>query len=349
MEQNTVTSSRKRDHLIICCEQPVEQGDPGLKDVHLVHNALPECDMDAIRMDARFLGARFASPLFIAAMTGGHPDTLEVNRRLARAAERYGLGMGVGSQRAALEDRRLEDSFTVVREEAPHAFLCANLGIVQLRDHGIEWAERAVEMIDGQAIAIHLNFLQEAIQPEGDHNAEGCLPALEALCRECKYPVIVKETGCGISGETAARIWGAGAQAIDIGGYGGTSWAAVERLRATDPRLSDLGEQYLGWGIPTAVSIREVCRTGGPVIATGGLRTGIDIAKCITLGADIGGMALPLLKPAMEGEEALFKTIDAINQQLKVAMFLTGSRTLQALAQVRTHITGTTRQMLNID
>jgi len=348
MEYTTVTSSRKRDHLIICCEQPVEQGDAGFADVHLVHNALPECDMDAIRTDARFLKNRFASPLFIAAMTGGHPDTLEVNRRLARAAERYGLGMGVGSQRAALENSRLEDSFSVVREEAPHAFLCANLGIVQLRDHGVEWAERAVEMIDGQAIAIHLNFLQEAIQPEGDHNAEGCLQALETLCREFKHPVIVKETGCGISGETAARIWGAGAQAIDIGGYGGTSWAAVERLRATNPGLSALGDEFLGWGIPTVVSIREVCRTGGPVIATGGVRTGIDLAKCIALGADLGGMALPLLKPAMKGEEALFGTIEAFNQQLKIAMFLTGSRTLQTLAKARTHITGTSRQMLNI-
>ncbi len=157
-------------------------------------------------------------------MTGGHPDTLEVNRRLARAAERYNLGMGVGSQRAALEKPELEGgSFTVVREEAPHAFLCANLGIIQLRDHGIEWAERAVEMIDAQAIAIHVNSLQEAIQPEGDHNAEGgCIEALRNLCNEFSYPVIVKETGSGISAGTARIIrGGAGASAIDIGGYGG--------------------------------------------------------------------------------------------------------------------------------
>ena len=221
MRRDTATSSRKRDHLEICYEQPVEAGDAGFGDVRLVHNAIPECDMDAIDLKTRFLDAKLDSPLFIAAMTGGHPDTLEVNRRLARAAERYNLGMGVGSQRAALENPELEGSFTVVREEAPHAFLCANLGIIQLRDHGIEWAERAVEMIDAQAIAIHVNLLQEAIQPEGDHSAVGCLEALRSLCEEFSHPVIVKETGSGISIGTARKIFGAGASAIDIGGDGG--------------------------------------------------------------------------------------------------------------------------------
>ena len=346
MTRETITSSRKRDHLIICCENPVEAGDAGFGDVRLVHNALPECDMDAIDTRTRFLGATLSSPLFIAAMTGGHPDTLEVNRRLARVAERYNLGMGVGSQRAALENPELEGSFTVVREEAPHAFLCANLGIIQLRDHGIEWAERAVEMIDAQAIAIHINSLQEAIQPEGDHNAEGCLAALRTLCEEFPYPVIVKETGSGISAETARAIRGAGASAIDIGGYGGTSWAKIERLRASDPRLAELGEAFLSWGIPTVVSLREVRKVGGPIIATGGLRSGIDIAKAIALGADLGGMALPLLKPAMESEDALLAAVDAIQRELEVAMFLTGSRTMRDLSNVRTYITGLTRETI---
>jgi isopentenyl-diphosphate delta-isomerase len=346
MEKAAQTSSRKREHLIICSEQPVEAGDAGFGDVRLVHNALPECDMDTIETGTRFLGATLASPLFIAAMTGGHPDTTEVNRRLARAAEAFGLGMGVGSQRAALEDPELEDSFIVVREEAPHAFLCANLGVVQLRDHGIEWAERAVEMIDAQAIAIHVNSLQEAIQPEGDHNAEGCLEALRQLCEAFPYPVIVKETGCGISAETAGRIWGVGASAIDIGGWGGTSWAKVECLRATDPHLAELGEEFLPWGIPTVVSLCEVRTTGSPIIATGGLRSGIDLAKCIALGAGLGGMALPLLKPAMQSEEALFGAIDAIHRQLEAAMFLTGSRTILDLGRARTYITGISRQMI---
>jgi len=346
MTKETATSSRKRDHLQICCEQPVEAGDAGFQDVRLVHNALPECDMDAIETKTRFLGATLDSPLFIAAMTGGHPDTLEVNQRLARAAERYNLGMGVGSQRAALEKPEQEGSFTIVREEAPHAFLCANLGIIQLRDHGIEWAERAVEMIDAQAIAIHINSLQEAIQPEGDHNAEGCIEALRNLCNEFSYPVIVKETGSGISAGTARIIRGAGASAIDIGGYGGTSWAKIERLRASGPELADLGEAFLSWGIPTVVSLCEVRTAGGPIIATGGLRTGIDIAKAVALGADLGGMALPLLKPAMESDDALFAAVEAMHRELRAAMFLTGSRSVADLRHTRTYITGLTRQMI---
>jgi len=346
MTRETATSSRKRDHLLICCEKPVEAGDAGFEDVRLVHNALTECNMDAIETTVRFLGSTLASPLFIAAMTGGHPDTLEVNRRLARAADRYNLGMGVGSQRAALENPELEDSFTIVREEAPRAFLCANLGIVQLRDHGIEWVERAVEMIDAQAIAIHVNSLQEAIQPEGDHNAEGCLDALRTLCEEFSLPVIVKETGSGISAGAARTIRGAGAAAIDIGGYGGTSWAKIERLRTSDSGLADLGEAFLSWGIPTVVSLCEVRTAGGPIIATGGLRSGIDIAKSIALGADLGGMALPLLKPAMESEDALSGAIERIHRELCVAMFLTGSRTTRDLRHARTYITGLTRQMI---
>ncbi len=346
MERGTATSSRKREHLNICCERAVETGDTGFGDVRLAHNALPECDMERIDTGTRFLNTPLGSPLFIAAMTGGHPDTTEVNRLLARAAEHFNLGMGVGSQRAALENPDLADSFSVVREEAPSAFLCANLGIIQLRDHGIEWAERAVEMIDAQAIAIHLNPLQEAIQPEGDHDAGGCLEALRDLCREFKHPIIVKETGSGISAATAGAIFGAGAAAIDIGGWGGTNWAAVECLRAPNANLARLGEDFLGWGIPTVVSLREVCGTGGPVIATGGLRSGIDIAKSVALGACLGGMALPLLKPAMQGEDDLFAAIDTIHRQLRVAMFLTGSRTLQDLTRTHVYITGLSREMI---
>ncbi len=219
-EKKRFTSLRKLDHLRICAEEPVECGDAGFGDIRFVHNALPECDMGTIDLSARFLGHTFSSPLFISAMTGGHPGTKDVNARLARAAGRYGIGMGVGSQRAALENPGLEDTFSIVRDEAPRAFLVANLGAVQLRDHGMEWAERAVEMIGADALAIHLNFLQEAIQPEGDHNAAGCLGAIGELCRHFRVPVIVKETGCGISASTARQCWGAGVRAIDIGGLG---------------------------------------------------------------------------------------------------------------------------------
>ncbi|NYT04924.1 MAG: type 2 isopentenyl-diphosphate Delta-isomerase [Methanomicrobiales archaeon] len=346
MEPRTQTSSRKRDHLVICSEQQIERGWTGFDDVRLVHNALTECDLGSISTETRFLGHTLGSPLFIAAMTGGHPDTRDVNMRLARAADRFGLGMGVGSQRAAIENPELEDSFTVVREEAPKAFLCGNLGIIQLRDHGIEWADRAVEMIDAQALCIHLNPLQEALQPEGDHDARNCVAALAELCADVSYPVIVKETGSGISREAARKLWSIGVSAIDTGGWGGTSWAAVECARATDVHLARLGPQFADWGIPTAVSLCEVAGTGGPVIATGGIRSGTDIAKALALGADLSGVALPLLKPAMNDEKMLHDVIDMMHRQLKVAMFCTGSDTVSRMKKVRTYITGLTGRMI---
>jgi isopentenyl-diphosphate delta-isomerase len=345
MPKDPGTSSRKRDHLRICRESHVEAGFSGFSDVRLVHAALPECSLSEIDTTVRFLGHRFASPLFIAAMTGGHREAIPINRNLAAAAERAGIGMGVGSQRAALEDPDLEDSFTVVREAAPRAFLCANLGVVQLRDHGIEWAERAVEMIDAQAICIHLNFLQEAIMPEGDHDARGCLEALGTLCREFPVPVIVKETGAGISAETARRLWAAGVSAIDIGGLGGTSWAKVECIRSPESPSARMGNRFMDWGIPTVVSLSEVAGTG-PVIATGGVRSGLDLAKALALGADLCGMALPLLAPAMESEEKVSGEIDGFTRELAVAMFLSGARTVKSMKKVRTWITGTTRQMI---
>lgn len=353
MTKEKLTSSRKMDHLRICSQTNIETGATLFDDVHMVHCALPECDMDTIDLSVEFLGKRLGSPLFIAAMTGGHPDTAEVNRVLAAAAEKYGLGIGVGSQRAALEKPELTDSFSIVRDTAPHAFVCGNLGAVQLVEHGVEWAERAVEMIDADALCIHLNFLQEAVQPEGDHSAIGCLDAVRQLCNDVKFPVIVKETGNGISREVASRLWDVGVAAIDTGGMGGTSWAKIEGIRclergaAGDKALRELGDSLLTWGVPTAVSVFEVAGTGrGPVIATGGLRSGLDIAKGIAFGATLGGMALPLLSPALCGEVETFRTIDAVHYQLRAAMFLTGSADISSLQHARTYITGTLRQMI---
>ena len=345
IKKSEFTSSRKKEHLKICCEKKIEAGFSGFDDIRLVHNALPECRLESIDTSVRFLGHNLASPLFIAAMTGGHPDTSEVNRNLALAAEHFNIGMGVGSQRAALEDPKLEDSFTVVREAAPKAFLCGNLGAVQLCEKGPEWADRAVEMIDAQALCIHLNPLQEAIQPEGDHDSTGCLKAISELCRTSKYPVIVKETGCGISYETAQKLWGAGVSAIDTGGLGGTSWAAVEAVRADDANLANLGRDFSDWGIPTAVSLIEIAGFNKSVIATGGLRNGVDIAKAVALGAGLCGMALPLLKPAMKSPESLISAIENIHRELVVSMYLTGSEDIGSLSKVSTYITGITREM----
>jgi isopentenyl-diphosphate delta-isomerase len=348
------TSARKLDHLRICRELPVEAGDAGFGDVRLVHNALPECDMDRVSTGTQFLGRRFGAPLMIAAMTGGHAEATPINERLAAAAERFGLGIGVGSERAALENPSLASSYRVVRDAAPTAFVIANLGAVQLRDHGHAWADRAVEMIGADAIAIHLNFLQEAIQPEGDHDATRCLAAIEALCGRAAYPVIVKETGNGISGEVARRLYGAGVAAIDTGGLGGTSWAVIEAVRARetgepgDLRLQALGGAFRDWGIPTVASLIEVARYGGAVIATGGVRTGLDVAKACALGADLAGMALPLLAPARIGQEALDMVIERVIDELRVAMFLTGSREVAALRRVRTIVTGRIRELTEV-
>ena len=353
MIDNNLTSKRKKDHLSICIQNQVEAGSTLFDDIHLVHSALPECNMDDIDTSVNFLGNNLKSPLFISSMTGGHPDTIHINKVLAEVSELYGIGMGVGSQRAALENPELIDSFSVVRDVAPHAYICGNIGVVQLVEHGIEWADKAIEMIDANALCVHLNFLQESLQSEGDHSAVGCLNAIKDLCHDVKYPIIVKETGSGISERTASKLWEAGVSAIDVGGYGGTSWSKIEGFRSSkstdtcDKILSNLSGWFNTWGIPTAVSVFEVSKGNkGPVIATGGIRSGIDIAKSISIGADMGGMALPLLKPALSGIDATCKFIDLIHLQLRISMFLTGSKTISDLKHAQKYITGTLSEII---
>lgn len=352
MNRRDFTSSRKLEHLRICLDQSIESGSTGFEDIRLVHEALPDTDMDSLSLNTRFLGHELGSPLFVSAMTGGHPETKEVNAVLGEVAGELGLGIGVGSQRAAIENPDLADTFSIVREKAPDTFIVGNLGIVQLRDHGLEWAEKAVEMIDANALAIHLNFLQESIQPEGDHDAKGCYAALRELCKELKVPVIIKETGSGISYETGLRCYGAGAACIDTGGYGGSSWALIESHRSgsvagrEDLQLKGLGERFGIWGIPTAVSLFEIKQCNGPVIASGGIRSGLDLTKALVIGADLAGMALPLLKPACDGPDALREAINTIHQELRISMFLTGKSRISELSKVRWYLTGKTRDMI---
>ncbi len=349
------TSDRKIEHLLLCVEKDVEAHRSytglrasGFDDLDLVHNCLPEINKKALDLETEFLGKKLRAPFLIASMTGGHPDTKAVNAALAGAAEELGIGIGVGSQRAAIEDPGMEDSFRIVRDKAPNAFIYGNVGAAQLTEFGIEGLERAVEMIGADAMAIHLNFLQEAIQPEGNVDATGCLAAIKKLCTELSVPVIVKETGAGISHSQALAICEAGAAAIDVGGLGGTSWAGVETYRAQkrgDLLSEHLGKQFWNWGIPTAVSIVESA-ISVPVVATGGVRCGIDAAKAIALGASLCGVALPLVAPALKGQKDVADRLTLIIEELRAAIFLCGCRTIEELGNAPVVITGRTREFL---
>ena len=349
------TSDRKIEHLLLCVEKNVEAHKTlfglrasGFDDVDLVHNCLPEINKKSLELDIDFLGKKLRAPILIASMTGGHHDTIAVNASLAGAAEELGIGIGVGSQRAAIEDPSLEESFRIVRDKAPDAFIYGNVGAAQLKEFGIEGIERAVEMIGADAMAIHLNFLQEAIQPEGNIDATGCLGSIKKICSELSVPVIVKETGAGIAHSQAAAICEAGASAIDVGGLGGTSWAGVETYRAQkrgDKISEHLGLQYWNWGIPTAVSIVE-SSISLPVIATGGVHSGMDFAKSISLGASVCAVALPLVAPALKGQKDVVDKLTMIIEEIKVAMFLTGSKTVEELRMSPAVITGKTKEFL---
>jgi len=342
------TSKRKIEHLRICAEEDVESSPTGFEDVMLIHNALPEISKDEIDLGTTFLGKRFNAPIMIAPMTGGHPDTKAINAALGSAAETLGIGIGVGSQRAAIEDPKQEDSFRIVRDVAPNVFICANVGAPQLREYRIDGVKKAIEMVSADALSIHLNFLQEAIQPEGDVDARGCLDMIKEICAGVNVPVIVKETGAGISREAATALKGAGVAAIDVGGVGGTSWAGVEVYRAKaegDVLAEHLGKMFWNWGIPTAISIVE-SSVGVPIVATGGVRTGIDMAKCLALGASLCGVALPLVAPALKGEKEVIGKLSTMIEELGVAMFLAGCHSIQDIQKARIVITGMTKETL---
>lgn len=347
---------RKEEHLKLASGDGVETATAaGWQDVRLVHDALPEIDADAVDLSVGLLGAHLRLPLVISGMTGGHPAAREVNATLAAAAQRHGVAFGVGSQRAALRDPSLAPTYAVAREAAPGAFLIANIGISQLLDQPGEPAltpdeiARAVGMIRADALAVHLNYLEEIVQPEGQTRARGAAAALAALAQGCDIPVIAKETGGGIGPATAKRLAACGVRAIDVGGLGGTSFAAIESLRARergDERRALLGQRFTEWGVPTAVAVVAARGAGVPVIATGGVRSGHDAAAALALGATAVGVGRPLLRAALRGTQAIDDWIAQFALELRTATFLAGLPSAAALGTAPRVIFGDTREWL---
>lgn len=331
------TQDRKADHLRVCLEDDVQCREitSGFEQYRFTHCCLPELDFDAIDCRTVFLGKALNAPLLISSMTGGTDLARTINQRLAMIAQTYRLAMGVGSQRVAIENPNVADSFTL-RKLAPDALLFANIGAVQLNyTYGLEQCRKAVDLLQADALILHLNAVQEAVQTRGDQNFAGLFAKIEQVCQQVGVPVIAKEVGNGISGVMAQRLIEVGVSAIDVAGAGGTSWAKVEAGRAQDPKQRRLGQTFADWGIPTAdclVQVRQVNETV-PLIASGGLRHGLDAAKAIGLGADLAGMALPFLAAANTSEEALHELMGILLAELQTAMFCSGCGDLQALRQ----------------
>jgi isopentenyl-diphosphate delta-isomerase len=330
----TKTQKRKKEHLEICLdtERVTSPLGTGLEAYRFVHNALPELDIDAIDLSTTFLGKRLSAPIFISSMTGGFDLARKVNRNLATAAQALGLAMGVGSQRVAIEAPAAADTFKV-RDVAPDILLFGNLGAVQLNyGYTVEHCRRAVAMIRADGLILHLNVLQEAVQPEGNRNFKGLGEKIAAVCRQLEVPVVAKEVGNGISVDAALRLARAGVKAIDIAGRGGTSWSAVEAQRAAK-QGGQPGMTFANWGIPTEEALVNV-RQALPdiaLIASGGIRTGVDIAKAIALGADIAAFGQPLLAAALESPDKVVEFLAGVIHELKVSMLCVGAANLADL------------------
>lgn len=331
---------RKTDHIRINLEEDVRFPSltTGLEAYRLVHQALPEVDLAAIDTRIQIFGKWLNAPILVSSMTGGAAEAQRINRNLAEAAQAQGLAMGLGSQRAGLEQHETRATFHV-RDVAPGILLFANLGAVQLNyGYSVDQCLRAVEMIEADALILHLNPLQEAVQAEGDVNWHGLLRKIEAVCRQLPLPVVAKEVGWGISERTARLLIDAGVAAIDVAGAGGTSWSQVEMHRAPTERLRRLAGAFADWGIPTAASllaVRRVCEEIGatqvPIFASGGIRSGQEIAKCVALGADLVGLASPFLKRAVESAAAVAEEMEILCAELRIAMFCSAAADLTGL------------------
>ena len=333
----TNTQTRKADHLRICLEEDVQfnRVTNGFEKYRFTHSCLPEINLDEIDLRTTFLGKQLDAPLLISSMTGGTKQAKLINYRLAEAAQNHRLAMGVGSQRIAVEKPDTAYSFAI-RDVAPDALLFANLGAIQLNyTYGLEQCLQVVEILEADALILHLNPLQECIQPRGDVNFKGLIDKIQLLCEQIPVPVIAKEVGNGISATMARKLIAAGVSAIDVAGAGGTSWAKVESERAENHRQRRLGQTFADWGIPTAdclVEIREQFPTV-PLIASGGLRDGMEVAKAIALGANLAGLAFPFLQAASESPSALEDLIQVILSEIRTVLFCTGNANLASLKQ----------------
>jgi isopentenyl-diphosphate Delta-isomerase len=330
-----MSEQRKAEHLSINLEKDVSfpQLTTGLERYRFVHNALPEISLSAVDLATTFLGKRLRLPLLISSMTGGTADAQRINYHLAEGAQAAGIAMGLGSMRAALEAHHLADTFRV-RHLAPDILLLANLGAAQLNaGYGPDDCQRAVDLVEADALILHLNPLQEALQADGNTNWQGLLGKIEAVCHTLPVPVIAKEVGWGISANVARQLVDSGVAVIDVAGSGGTSWSQVEMYRAPTERLRRLCSQFADWGMPTAEVLVQVraALPHTPIIASGGLRSGLDLAKVLALGADLGGLAGPFLKAANVSAEAVADLAGEMGDFLRTAMFALGITGIQAL------------------
>jgi isopentenyl-diphosphate Delta-isomerase len=340
---------RKAEHIKICLDQKAQakKATSGFEDIQFIHRALPEINKSQINLSTSFLGKTLSAPIIVGAMTGGTQEAIKINTSIAQAVEKLGLGMGVGSQRAAIEHQKFEETFSVARKNAPTAFLIANVGGVQLvHGFGLKEVKKVVEMIDADAVAVHLNALQEAIQPEGQTNFKGVLAKIAEITSALDKPVIVKETGAGISAEDAKALEAAGVAAIDVSGVGGTSFAAVEYYRSSEKK--EQGEAFWDWGIPTAVSLIEIAQTVKiPLIASGGVRSGTDVAKALALNASLASISQPILKTAVLGAAETEAKLSCLIEELQNAMFLVGAEKTADLVGTPVVVTGKTAQWLS--
>jgi isopentenyl-diphosphate delta-isomerase len=343
---------RKADHIRICADERIAPGYCYWDDVRFVHNALPEIGYDDVDTSCTLFGKKLGFPLIVTAITGGFQGAVKINSNIAEACAELGLGMGVGSERAGVNGV-CPESYSVVKEyDVP--LVIGNVGAPQLvpqngkEPFGRDTFAAAIDLIDADIMAVHLNFLQEVVQPEGDTNGAGCRDAIRSLAKE--FPVMVKETGAGISADVAERIKGIGIRGIDIAGMGGTSFSAVELYRAMDAGdavRTAMGESFFDWGIPSPVSLAQCKGCGLPLIASGGILDGIHVATSVAMGATAAGVANVVLKEAMESADAVKQKLTIICEELKAAMLLTGCKDLASLSKAKYVVLGETKDWMD--